>query len=389
MAVSHPAPEHASEARPPVAAAARAPAAEGLHLAGAKIALDRVSCRFGAREVVRDVSLSVAPGEVVALLGASGCGKSTTLRIAAGVQRQTSGQVFLDGVEVAGPGRFVPPEARNVGLVFQDYALFPHMSVFDNVAFGLNGMARSDRGARVMEALERVHMAEFARKFPAPLSGGEQQRVALARALAPRPDVMLMDEPFSGLDVPRRDRIRDETWALLKESGTATLLVTHDPKEAMRMADRIALMRAGEIVQVGTPQAIYTAPVDSRAAAFFSDLNIFVGQVRQGRVETPFGLKQTPDLADGAAVEILVRPHAIRLVQDTGVAIKVRRSVLLGPESLIEGVLEAATTGGEARHLGDRVVRVTVPAIELPSPGEVVKAHVDEKDILVFPVQQG
>ncbi len=247
---------------------------------------------FGGRAVVDSVSLSIAPGQVTCLLGPSGCGKSTTLRIIAGVEHPDAGAVHVDGRLIADARTHVPPEDRSVGLMFQDFALFPHLSVLDNVAFGLKG-AKSARRAAARALLERVNLAHHAEHFPHILSGGEQQRVALARALAPRPKVMLMDEPFSGLDNRLRDGIRDETLDLLKETGTAVLLVTHEPDEAMRMADEIALMRDGRIVQRGAPYNVYTRPVDKASVVFFSDIN-----GRRGAGEgfaDPDALRRVPD----------------------------------------------------------------------------------------------
>ncbi|MDP5362887.1 MAG: ABC transporter ATP-binding protein, partial [Paracoccaceae bacterium] len=232
---------------------------------------------FGGRQVVDDVSLTVMPGQVTCLLGPSGCGKSTTLRIVAGVEKQDSGSIHVDGTLVCDAGFSLPPEQRNIGLMFQDFALFPHLTVAQNVAFGLKGRKVTDR---VHMLLEKVGMSRHTTDYPDQLSGGEQQRVALARALAPKPRIMLMDEPFSGLDDRLRDDIRDETLAVLKSEGTAVLLVTHEPGEAMRMADEIALMRDGKIVQRGAPYNIYNAPVDVKAAAFFSDINVIHGKVQ-------------------------------------------------------------------------------------------------------------
>ena len=215
-----------------------------------RLEVRNVSRSYAGRRVVDDVSLQVFPGQVTCLLGPSGCGKSTTLRMIAGVEKNDSGEIYVDGALVSDGTRFVPPEARGIGLMFQDFALFPHLSVADNVAYGATG-SRDEKVRRVGEMLERVHMERFAENFPHQLSGGEQQRVALARALAPRPKIMLMDEPFSGLDNRLRDGIRDETLSLLKEDNTAVLLVTHEPEEAMRMGDEIALMRRGQIVQKG------------------------------------------------------------------------------------------------------------------------------------------
>jgi len=264
--------------------------------------------RYDGRAVVDDVSLSIRAGQVTCLLGPSGCGKSTTLRIIAGVEMQDSGEIYVDGKLVCDTNYRVPPERREIGLMFQDFALFPHLSVADNVGFGLKG-AKDDRRARVIELLQRVDLMRFIDGFPHQLSGGEQQRVALARALAPKPRIMLMDEPFSGLDNRLRDGIRDQTLSLLKEEDTAVLLVTHEPEEAMRMADEIALMRGGKIVQQGAPYNVYTRPVDREAVAFFSDTNVLHAQVNGALADTPFGQFLAPGFADGTDVDIVFRPQ--------------------------------------------------------------------------------
>lgn len=265
------------------------------------------------RPVVQDVSLSIQAGQVTCLLGPSGCGKSTTLRMIAGVEMQDSGEIWVDGKLVCDTIYRVPPERREIGLMFQDFALFPHLSVAQNVAFGLKHGTAEEKRARVTELLERVHLGRFADAFPHQLSGGEQQRVALARALAPRPRIMLMDEPFSGLDNRLRDGIRDETLALLKEEDTAVLLVTHEPEEAMRMADEIALMRRGRIVQRGAPYNVYTRPVDRAAVAFFSDTNVLHATVNGALADTPFGQFLAPGQVDGTVVDIVFRPQHVKL----------------------------------------------------------------------------
>jgi iron(III) transport system ATP-binding protein len=326
---------------------------------------------IGGRPVVDGLSIAVEAGQVTCLLGPSGCGKSTTLRMIAGVERADSGRVTIDGDEMSAPGRHVPPEGRGIGLMFQDFALFPHLTVAGNVGFGLKG-ERAAQARRVAEMLEQVSLSAHAARHPHELSGGEQQRVALARALAPRPRVMLMDEPFSGLDNRLRDGIRDTTLDLLKASGTAVLLVTHEPDEAMRMGDEIALMRDGRIVQKGAPYNLYNAPVDREAAAFFSDLNIIRGQSRGALTETPFGTFLTPGHADGGAVEIVIRPQHIRIDFDRGGRAptetasdglaargRVRRSRFLGHESLVEFDVVP----------GDLRLTAAVPGVFLPRPG--------------------
>src|SRR5215213_4260307 len=277
----------------------------------AELAFEDVAQAYGALRALDGVSLTIAPGEIVCLLGPSGCGKTTLLRIAAGVENPVSGRVLLDGSEVSGPTAFVPPERRGVGLMFQDYALFPHLTILENVSFGLRGLAARDVEASARRALARVGLERYAGDYPHMLSGGEQQRVALARSIAPRPGVLLMDEPFSNLDRRLRDSIREETIAILREMGATTIVVTHDPEEAMRIADRIVLMRSGRIVQVGEAETLYRQPADLFAARFFCDFNEVEGVVRGGGVSTPVGTFAAPGLAEGQAALVCVRPRGV------------------------------------------------------------------------------
>ena len=332
-----------------------------------RLALDAISHDFGGAPVLSDIALTLRAGEIICLLGPSGCGKSTLLRIAAGVERQRRGRVAIEGRVVSEGATHLPPEARAVGLMFQDFALFPHLSVARNVAFGLRGPA-AERAERARALLDRVGMGGHAEKYPHQLSGGEQQRVALVRALAPRPRILLMDEPFSGLDNRLRDGIRDETLAILKEEGAAVMLVTHEPEEAMRMADTIALMRAGRILQRGAPYEIYHSPVDRGAAMFFSDINVTRGTVRGHRAETPLGAFDAPGLAEGARVEVVIRPEHLRVEPESpGVARLgelparglVIRSRFMGTRSLVEVAMAAD---------GARMT-ATLPGAFLPAPG--------------------
>jgi iron(III) transport system ATP-binding protein len=346
--------------------------------------------RFGGREVVSDVSLSIAPGQVTCLLGPSGCGKSTTLRLIAGVDRQDTGSVSVNGRVLSDARVHMPPESRSIGLMFQDFALFPHLSVAGNVAFGLVG-SKSEKSARVSEMLERVHLSEFEKAYPHELSGGEQQRVALARAIAPRPGVMLMDEPFSGLDNRLRDGIRDQTLEILKEEETAVLLVTHEPDEAMRMADEIALMREGKLAQVGAPYNVYNTPVDKQAAAFFSDINVIRGVVEGALTDTPFGGFLAPGVPDGTEVDIVIRPQHLRIDFDregrgpdptpedgTPARGVVVRSRYLGRESLVDFRMD---------HDGS-VLKATVPSVFLPAPGTALWLMIRRGRCFVFPAEQ-
>lgn len=305
--------------------------------AAASLVIEQLTRRYGEHDAVSNVSWSAAPGEIVCLLGHSGCGKTTLLRLIAGIEAPSAGRVIIDGEDLSG-SRFVPPEKRRIGLVFQDYALFPHLSVLDNVTFGLQQLPRAQREASAMVALERVRLASHARQYPHTLSGGEQQRVALARALAPQPRVLLMDEPFSNLDRRLRDRVREDTLAVLRESGTTAVIVTHDPEEALRMADRIVLMHAGRVEQQGTPQSLYWQPQTPFAARYFCDLNEIPAQCRQGQVDTALGRFQAAHVVDGAAL-VCLRPQDLALADraDTDtVAATLRERVFLGDSEQLQ-----------------------------------------------------
>ncbi len=352
-----------------------------------RLEVQNLTRSFGGRKVVDDVSFAIPAGQVACLLGPSGCGKSTTLRIIAGVDMQDSGRILVDGQLVCDTVFRVPPERRAIGLMFQDFALFPHLSVAENVAFGLKGGEAANR-PRVAELLDRVQMGRHIDSYPHQLSGGEQQRVALVRALAPRPRVLLMDEPFSGLDERLRDGIRDDTLALLKEEGTAVLLVTHEPVEAMRMADQILLMRDGRIVQQGAPYNLYNAPVDRQVAAFFSDLNLLTGKVKGALTHTPFGEFLTPGVPDETEVDIVIRPQHLKIDFDrngqgpaptpengTAAHARVVRARYLGRESLVEFV-----TDDDAITLS-----ATVPGVFLPPAGTPMWLMLRRDRVFVFP----
>ncbi|WP_375255824.1 ABC transporter ATP-binding protein [Yoonia sp.] len=340
---------------------------------------------YGGRRVVDDVSLSVMPGQVTCLLGPSGCGKSTTLRIIAGVEEPDSGTIHVDQNLVCADDVHRPPEARNIGLMFQDFALFPHLTVAQNVAFGLPKGRVTDR---VHQLLAKVGMASHQADYPHQLSGGEQQRVALARALAPKPRIMLMDEPFSGLDDRLRDDIRDETLSVLKDEGTAVLLVTHEPGEAMRMADEIALMRHGKIVQRGAPYNVYNAPVDIEASAFFSDINVIKGKVQGALTDTPFGQFLAPGVPDGTEVDIVIRPQHIKIDFDRG-----GRGPNPTPEdgSAARGVVDRARFMGASSLVEFRmdfdgsVLKAVVPSVFLPKPGMPLWLMIRRDRCFVFP----
>ena len=340
----------------------------------ARLTYRGVTHRYGATPAVSDFSLDIAPGEIVSLVGPSGCGKTTLLRLAAGVERPSAGSILINEREVAG-GSFEPPERRGVGLMFQDFALFPHLSNLANVMFGLKWLPNAEAEREARAALDRVGLAKYAELYPHMLSGGEQQRVALARAVAPRPTVLLMDEPFSGLDRRLRDQVREEILHVLRESRVTCVIVTHDAEEAMLLADRIALMRAGRLVQQGEPRALYREPVDLFAARLFCELNEIPAVVRDGVAELAAGRFPAPTLAEGSAAVVAIRPQGISLrPTGTGLAGRLESRRFLGEVEQI-----SLTVNGIAEPLMARVrERVYLP------PQSEVGVAIDPAEVLVF-----
>ncbi|GGB54268.1 iron ABC transporter ATP-binding protein [Roseibium aquae] len=350
--------------------------------AGATIAAgltyEAVTHHYGDVPSVRDLSLEIAPGEVLCLLGHSGCGKTTLMRVAAGIERQTSGRVLINGREVAGPNVFLPPERRGVGLMFQDYALFPHMTIGENVMFGLTNMPKQDREKIARAALSRVGLADYASDYPHALSGGEQQRVALARAMAPRPGILLMDEPFSGLDRRLRDRVREETLTILRETRATCIIVTHDPEEAMRLGDKIALMRGGRLVQHGTAGELYNTPVDAFVARFFSEVNLIEGVAADAtRVDTALGPVVGAGFAPGLKVDVCIRPQGILLdtPENGPVQARIMAKRFVGEVDLVTLIVDGLDEPLHARLRAGSPWRV----------GNDVSVSTDPKDVLVFP----
>jgi iron(III) transport system ATP-binding protein len=353
------APTRETAVGPPPAVSAPLPA-EGETPAVEATALRRT---FEGGAGVHDLSLTLRAGELLALLGPSGCGKTTSLRLLAGFERAEAGELALWGDLVAGPRLHVPPERRGVGMVFQDYALFPHLSVAQNVAYGLRGgglwsgrlrggaRRAGGRQARVAEVLAMTGLAGLAERSVHELSGGEQQRVALARALAPRPRLLLLDEPFSNLDPALRAQVRAELRVIVKRAGATALLVTHDQEEALSIADRVAFMWAGRIEQVGRPDEVYLQPATLHAASFIGDANIYHLPVRQGRVVTPFGEYEAPAGATRCAV--VLRPEDLQ-VQAGGTPGHVVEREYYGHDQVLHVKL-GAPTAGPAGEGGERV----------------------------------
>ncbi|NLE50338.1 MAG: ABC transporter ATP-binding protein [Chloroflexi bacterium] len=330
-----------------------------------------LSKSFGPVCAVESVSFRLERGEFLALLGPSGCGKTTVLRMIAGLEQPDSGTISLAGQVVSDGHAFVPPDRRRVGLVFQDYALFPHMTVAENIAYG---MARGrDRHGRMAELLALVGLDEYGGRYPRELSGGQQQRVALARALAPQPDVILLDEPFSNLDVALRTQVREDVQRIIHMAGVSAVLVTHDQDEAMSMADCIAVMFAGRIHQIGTPRALYEAPVSRQVAQFLGDANLIPGTARERVAETALGDLPLRTPADGA-VEVLVRPEALILgdIPDGALA-TVQRTIYHGAHQIVWLVLADGTplkafAPADVEWQAGQQVRVTVRGAALAYP---------------------
>lgn len=261
---------------------------------------------------LRGVDLQVKEGEILALVGPSGCGKTTTLRLIAGFERPDRGEVWMEGKPLSRQDVFIPPEKRNIGVVFQDYALFPHLSVFENVAFGLRKQSHSILRQRVEAMLELVGLSGMGGRMPHELSGGERQRVALARALAPQPKVLLLDEPFSSLDLDLRLKLREEVRSLLKQIRLTAVFVTHDQEEALFMGDRLAVMNRGMVQQLDEPEMIFSQPANRFVAEFMGNASFLPGRVVEQGIETEIGLiPQRVSLPSGSKVELAVRADDI------------------------------------------------------------------------------
>lgn len=346
-------------------------------LFAAGLAFDGVGFSHGRKAILQDITFKLNPGEIICLLGPSGCGKSTLLRLASGIERPGQGCIAMDGLMLAGNGIFVPPERRAIGLVFQDFALFPHLTVLENVLFGLKKLDRASASAQADNALKRVGMTSFANRFPGSLSGGEQQRIALARAIATRPSVLLMDEPFSSLDPQLRSSVRAETLAILKETRASCIIVTHDPEEAIGMADRLLLMRAGRLIQSGSPREIIEAPVDIEAARFLGNFNELTCDVSGGVATTPFGpVKLLAPAATLQRAQLLIRPQGLHPAAQG-----------------LEGLVSAARYEGEFTFLrvlfdgfeGPFWSRVATP--DAPAAGKPQHFRIDPAQVLAFPPQ--
>ena len=304
--------------------------------------------RFGDTLAVDSADLDVWPGEIVSILGASGCGKTTLLRLIAGFEPPTSGSVHILGTEMSSASGLVPPDRRGIGMVVQEYALFPHMTVERNITFGLQNLDGSQRGERVDEVLDLVSLAGFGARYPYELSGGQQQRVALARTLAPNPAAVLLDEPFSNLDSTMRQRLRTEVEGILRIRRTAAIFVTHDREEAFAMADRVGVMVDGRLLQIGAPDQIYHFPATPEIARLTGSCDFIPGRVRaDGGVETPLGVLQcaAPErLAPGQSVSLLIHPDDLELIADENGRATVVSREFRGDEVILNVLLSTGET---------------------------------------------
>ncbi len=322
------------------------------------IQLDGVSKSYrpGPVRALVDVSLDVREGEILTVLGPSGCGKTTTLRLVAGFEVPDRGRISIGGREVAAAACWVPPEKRGVGMVFQDYALFPHLTVGENVTFGLDGMARADRATRAREILGSLDLSACYDRYPHELSGGQQQRVSLARALAPEPVVVLMDEPFSNLDAHLRNQVRDEVVSILRQAGVTCVLVSHDQRDALAISDRVVVMNQGSVEQIGTPREIYKHPESVFVATFVGRTNLLRGIVQgeHGCVLTDFGSFCRVDrlgFASGSDVMVAVRPDGFETCGESEGVLRGRILSTTYTGARIEAEVAMPSDHGGDRHL--------------------------------------
>ena len=344
--------------------------------------IKNITKRFSSSdgEALKDINLDVEKGEMLALIGESGSGKTTLLRLIAGLESPSSGSIYLNKKMVVGPHTFVPPEKRQIGMVFQEYALFPHMTVEKNISYGLHKMDSKAGRKRLFEVLEWVNMADLANRYAHELSGGQQQRAALARALAPNPSIILLDEPFSHLDGVLKDQMREELRTILKKSGTTAVFVTHDTMDALSVSDRIALLQKGELQQIGQPRDLYENPSNLYTAGFLGKINLIRGYCSGDGILTDFGtfpLRKTE--MDGDEVIVTIRPEHVKL----GIC----------PDSDLKGVLFHASYQGDHQlvHLRPSVSKSQLRIIlKMPSTykfnmGEVVGFRIDPRQTSVFP----
>ncbi|MEM7335687.1 MAG: ABC transporter ATP-binding protein [Chloroflexota bacterium] len=334
------------------------------------IRIENVSKSYDQTLAVIDLDLTIPKSAITVLLGHSGCGKTTTLRLMAGLEKPDSGDIWIGDQQVSGSRVWVSATHRQIGMVFQDYALFPHLTVAQNIEFGITGMKRGDRQGRISELLDLVGLSGMEDRYPHQLSGGQQQRVALARALAPSPDVILLDEPFSNLDASLRQSMREEVRRILHEAKVTTVFVTHDQEEALRLADELVIMDEGRVLQSGAPEEVYRYPTSLKVAQFLAKVNVVAGEAKAGMVETPLGSLSLHNPELSGPVEVVVLPESILLTTDSQGASLVEDVSYFGFHQLVTLRLESGETV-QARtwshadiNIGDRIqASVSTPVV--------------------------
>ena len=342
----------------------------------ATVNIQNVTKAFGDNVVLREFSATFRDGEFITLLGPSGCGKTTMLRIIAGFEKPTRGEVYIDGTLVSGGKTFVPPEKRGIGMVFQSYAVWPHMNVFDNVAYPLTirHVSKAEIKTSVERVLGIVHLSQYAERFPNQLSGGQQQRVALARALVAEPKLLLLDEPLSNLDAKLRESMRFEIKEIQRKLGITVVYVTHDQTEAMAMSDRIFLINRGDIQQCGTPQEIYNSPVNQFVADFLGNVDFFKGEARDGRIIFPAmdGQSIPYNGPRTGKIDVAIRPENLFFAED----------------GILHGVLETQYYLGDVDdcrvRVGETLVRVITNGYEHQNLKEGQAVRLGVRDFMVF-----
>ena len=345
------------------------------YLCEPRLRVSSISWVNGNKKILDNVSFSLYPGEVLCLLGDSGCGKTSLLRVISGLDKQDMGEIYINEERISTARLNMPPELRPVSLIFQDYALFPHMTVYENIAYGLKDFDRYQKKLKIDKVLMDLGLIQYSEKYPHELSGGEQQRVALARATAPEPVILLMDEPFSGLDRSLREHIREETISVLRNSESAVILVTHDPEEAMLMGDRIALMKDGKIIQIGSNDELIFSPANDYTVSTFSNVNTYVTRVKSKKVKTPFGEFDAVNVDEGYEAKVLIRDQAFNLT---------------APSKENSYIVKQIDFTGENTRIqltpidSFDVVKITVPGLSSVKIDDSIGLTVDERFVHIF-----
>ena len=334
------------------------------------------------QKILNDINLDLEKDKIACILGPSGCGKTTLLKLIAGLEKVQSGEIFLNEGVVSSSSHHLETEKRKIGFLFQDYALFPHLNVKENLNFAMKN--HNDLNNDIEEIIEIIKLPNSLHKYPHELSGGEQQRVALARSIISQPDLLLLDEPFSSLDLNLKEEIRDDTLHLLQKSNISVLIVTHDPFEAMFISNKIYIMKkGGEIVQSGTPQNLYNKPINSYVAGFFGETNKFTGIVQNAEVKTPIGIIQAPNDLESKKVEVHIRPQGVKLIQEStpvnGIKGTVMASRLMGEYSFVH--LSVLNENNDVVH-----VHSHMPASFYPDQSSAVGIEIEKEQTFIFPI---